>query len=465
MSFSARDLEIYFPEVDQVLKGRSLERSLLYLPGVYVFRLNGSDNQALFLSLLAPSPLLFIAEFPRLKSLNDPFFLKLEKELRRAHYQDGEVLENERIVRLNFTIIGEALQLEKRSLFLELIPHHPNLIITDEKEKIIAVYRPSSIEEPRPLMPNLQYQKPMFKGQRNVEARYVPHSFETNMREEILKTLEKKRRDYLFMPLLKSLHNRARLLSRKEESLKRDYLISSEALNDYKKGTLLLTYQNEIQLSEKVVLEGEEIALNPKKSIFQNSEAYFQKAKKAKKALPLIQEHLEKTQEEQKHLQEMLVTISLADEKDLEELLPSLKNEKKVKALPTSLKEARLPYICKWNGFTFLFGKNAKQNETLTFLLLKNRNYPWFHVANTSGAHVAILSDKPSEKALRIACSLALISIKQEDGDVIYALKKNLQKGHKTGEVKVLTHETIHIRKLEEEAMSLYKEAEKIEKL
>lgn len=294
MSFSARDLEIYFPEVDQVLKGRSLERSLLYLPGVYVFRLNGSDNQALFLSLLAPSPLLFIAEFPRLKSLNDPFFLKLEKELRRAHYQDGEVLENERIVRLNFTIIGEALQLEKRSLFLELIPHHPNLIITDEKEKIIAVYRPSSIEEPRPLMPNLQYQKPMFKGQRNVEARYVPHSFETNMREEILKTLEKKRRDYLFMPLLKSLHNRARLLSRKEESLKRDYLISSEALNDYKKGTLLLTYQNEIQLSEKVVLEGEEIALNPKKSIFQNSEAYFQKAKKAKKALPLIQEHLEK---------------------------------------------------------------------------------------------------------------------------------------------------------------------------
>ena len=67
-----------------------------------------------------------------------------------------------------------------------------------------------------------------------------------------------------------------------------------------------------------------------------------------------------------------------------------------------------MPQMINLNGTIFLYGKNAKQNDCLSFLLKLDREYTWLHIKDYSGSHIIIKSKKPTENELLFASELAL---------------------------------------------------------
>ena len=101
--------------------------------------------------------------------------------------------------------------------------------------------------------------------------------------------------------------------------------------------------------------------------------------------------------------------------------------------------------------FTVLVGKNAKDNDTLTFRVARSRDV-WLHVQGYHGSHVIIQAenqDIPFETIL-YAARLAAGYSKAKDSDnvaVDYALKKHVWKvkGAPAGAVNFTQHKTVYV--------------------
>ena len=93
------------------------------------------------------------------------------------------------------------------------------------------------------------------------------------------------------------------------------------------------------------------------------------------------------------------------------------------------------------------FGKNAKQNDELTFKKAKKSHY-FFHIKDAHGSHVIVESDNPSKEVLLTACEIAILMSGKEDGEVQYTQVKNIKKGSFLGQALLTSYETIIIKKI-----------------
>jgi predicted ribosome quality control (RQC) complex YloA/Tae2 family protein len=104
------------------------------------------------------------------------------------------------------------------------------------------------------------------------------------------------------------------------------------------------------------------------------------------------------------------------------------------------------------DGLPIFVGRNAKENEELTFGLAKSDDL-WFHASGTPGSHVVVRMEKgqtPPPETVRDAAMLALVysDLKRSGkGDVIYTCRKWVRKaqGRATGAVTVTQEKTIHL--------------------
>lgn len=105
------------------------------------------------------------------------------------------------------------------------------------------------------------------------------------------------------------------------------------------------------------------------------------------------------------------------------------------------------------DGFEILVGKNARDNDRLTFKVA-SPNDIWLHVAPTSGSHVVIrnpnnLSRIPKD-TLKEAAALSVHFSKSRDGGrvaVNYTPRKFVKKarGAPAGQVQLQRHDTIRV--------------------
>lgn len=104
------------------------------------------------------------------------------------------------------------------------------------------------------------------------------------------------------------------------------------------------------------------------------------------------------------------------------------------------------------DGFTIFVGRNARENDELTFGLAKSDDL-WLHARGTPGSHVVVRLEKGSEPApetIRDAATLALLYSdlkKSGKGDVIYTRRKWVKKakGQAPGAVTVTQEKSIHV--------------------
>ncbi len=184
--------------------------------------------------------------------------------------------------------------------------------------------------------------------------------------------------------------------------------------------------------------------LNPQK----NAERYYQKSKKHKSRVKHLEVQIERLEEELAAFEEV--------EHGFAELVAPEKLEMKVKGFDYShskamqsfikqhikLLKAGKPYLAekkhpfqefRRSGYTILVGKNAKQNDELTFRFSKKEDL-WLHVRDVTGSHVVIRNSdqKPiPNEVLEYAASLAAYYSKRKREQLVpvqYAERKYIRK-------------------------------------
>lgn len=152
------------------------------------------------------------------------------------------------------------------------------------------------------------------------------------------------------------------------------------------------------------------IPLDPLKTPSQNAQNYFHKYQKAKNALIVVEEQLEKTKEELKYFEQLLQQVETASPGDIEEIHEELVEGGYLKAKKKGgKKKNEKPSLEKYrssDGIDIYVGKNNKQNDYLTNKFAR-RDDLWLHTKNIPGSHVVIRSDEPSEQSIREAAMLA----------------------------------------------------------
>ncbi|MEO4053582.1 NFACT RNA binding domain-containing protein [Solibacillus sp. CAU 1738] len=213
------------------------------------------------------------------------------------------------------------------------------------------------------------------------------------------------------------LSNEIDKLKLKMKKLQKDFDRASELDQLQLYGELLMAnlYQFEKgpeKITVKNYYNGETVTipLSPRKTPSENAQHYFTRYNKAKNALIMIEEQLEKTRADIDYFEMLAQQVQQAAPSDIEEIREELAEQgllrlraSKKKKKPT--KPTPEQFISS-TGTKISVGKNNKQNDHLTFKLAK-KNEIWLHTKDIPGSHVVIHHSEPDETTLREAAILS----------------------------------------------------------
>ena len=154
------------------------------------------------------------------------------------------------------------------------------------------------------------------------------------------------------------------------------------------------------------------IPLDPRKTPSENAQKYFSKYQKAKNAVEIVIEQIEKAQVEVSYFDNLLQQVQAASPKDIQEIREELveggyireRQKKKLKKAQNA--KPVLDHFLSSDGTDIIVGKNNKQNDYLTNKLAA-RDEIWLHTKDIPGSHVVIRSKEPSSETIREAAILA----------------------------------------------------------
>ncbi|GLC87463.1 Rqc2 family fibronectin-binding protein [Lysinibacillus piscis] len=215
------------------------------------------------------------------------------------------------------------------------------------------------------------------------------------------------------------LQNELDKLQLKIKKLTKDYQQASKLDQFQLYGELLMAniYQfekgaKEVRVSNYYSEEGEQITipLSERKTPIENAQSYYTKYTKAKNALIMVQEQLEKTKVEIDYFSMLAQQVQQASPKDIEEIREELAEQGylKLRHLKKKKKQHKPEpeqYLSS-TGITISVGKNNKQNDMLTFKIAKRTDI-WLHTKDIPGSHVVIHASEPDDTTLREAATLA----------------------------------------------------------
>lgn len=181
-------------------------------------------------------------------------------------------------------------------------------------------------------------------------------------------------------------------------------------------GELLLAYQNQVQRGAASVTlpdyEGRprSIALDPLLTPVENAQEYFRRYHKAVRAREEIAARVAQISPDLEYLDQLATDLALAETRpEIDEVREALlaAGWAPQTSRPRS-KQASGPRRFEYEGFTIYVGRNARQNELLTFEYAAPSDL-WLHVRGLPGAHVIIKSGgrQVPETVIQKAAALA----------------------------------------------------------
>ena len=465
MSLRISQIKPYANHLNEKLKGRHLSKLSQYAEDVYAFSL--SRGGKLVFVLFGGDPCVYLSPtLPDGSSFSSPFSSYLRKTLSNATLEGVEAIEGDRILRFTLSSINEVFKPVRLFLMLELLPNRPNLILVDDEGKIEAAHRVSALSDPRPILRGVLYRLPAKNGLKGdaKEAPFDPEEYESAclQKEGELIARRKKQR---FASLLRFLKTREKSLSRKISSIEQDRKEAEMHLDDGKYGDyLFMNYASFPKSAKSFDYEGETIPLDPRKSLSSNAEAFYKRAKKAKATLALEEENKEKAIQEREKIASLLAVLDAADESFLlsaEKEYGLSKIESKGISSSELSSSSLHPFEVTYRGNIYLFGKNAKQNDFLSFAYATDKSFLWLHVKGDRGAHVVLKKENPSNEEIAFACQLALLASKREEGEVMYCPRKNVKRGNVAGQAIVKEYRSATFRSVSPEVKKAFLEAKK----
>ncbi len=250
-------------------------------------------------------------------------------------------------------------------------------------------------------------------------------------------------------------------LARKRDALAQSLSNEEEVERLRVSGELILAYTYQIA-PEQEILKAEtaagmiEIQLNPQLSAVENAQKYFKEYHHAKDAAARVPALLATATVQVEYADQMLNDLELAENRAEIEiviqaaheagLITAPRHATRVKIAPS---EPRVFMSC--DGFTMLVGKNARQNEEITFRRAKPDDL-WLHARSVAGAHVVIVRagrQVPESTVQEAAALAAQYSQARGDArvDVIVVPRKNVHRvrGGGTGMVTVKNSQVVRI--------------------
>ncbi len=199
-----------------------------------------------------------------------------------------------------------------------------------------------------------------------------------------------------------------------------------------------------------------QISLDPQKTPSENAQSYFSKYQKAKNAIEIVHDQIEKAKEEILYFDQLYQQLESASTKDIEEIREELEEEgylrvrnKKGNKKKKANDKPILEQYESSDGTVILVGKNNKQNDYLTSRVAQ-RNDIWLHTKDIPGSHVVIRNSDPTDKTILEAANIAAYFSKaRESGSVpvdfteVRHVKK--PKGAKPGFVIYVEQQTVYV--------------------
>jgi predicted ribosome quality control (RQC) complex YloA/Tae2 family protein len=193
-------------------------------------------------------------------------------------------------------------------------------------------------------------------------------------------------------------------------------------------GELLLTYQHRVDpgASEITVpdYEGESrtIDLDPQLTPVENAQRYFERYEKAQRAARKVPVRIATHKVDRLYLEQLAADLALAETRpEIDAVRQALADAgwgpkpRQRSGRPSGPRRFDL------DGFTVLVGRNARQNDAVTFEHAGSHDL-WLHVRGVPGAHVVILrgkQDVPEETIRRAAALAAYYSPVRKEGVVL----------------------------------------------
>ena len=237
-------------------------------------------------------------------------------------------------------------------------------------------------------------------------------------------------------------------LARKRDALAESLPRAEDVERRRVSGETILAYAHEIvrgqgTLTAETEIGRIEIPLNPELSAVENAQKFFKEYHRQKDALARVPALLAAANAEVEYAEQMLNDLDLAENRgEIDAAVAAARDagliaasKRRAKARPE--RSRRVPpseprLFTSRDGFTILVGKNARQNEAVTFRRAKPDDL-WLHARNVPGAHVVIVRagrEIPESTIEEAAALAAYYSTARSDtrADVIVAPRRNVQR-------------------------------------
>ena len=412
-----------------------------------------------------------------------PFFQSTEKALAETRLATLEALEGERIVRLRFDGMDGP-----RELVLEATGRHANWILCDAGGNVQAVLVP-----PRPDGPAAQrlargapYQPPTG-GVAPASAPLVEHlpaaplpelaadlaaraPLSWRVEADLGQAAEEHLADELRRDLRRRVRRRRKSARAKREGLETQEREALEAERLQRDGELLVQQhgtkgRGHAQL-EVVDYYDEStptrtLSLDPKRSVQENAERFFSRARKLKRAVDKLPAELAVARDHEAALEALLARVDDEGEDAFaleDEAVRAGWIAPRAQAAEPRKKTApapRLPYRAFHGkrGSEIRVGRSARDNDELTFRAARGNDL-WLHTADTPGSHVVLRVERgkePDHEEVLDAAHLAVHFSPLRDArraDVHIARCKEVKKPKRApaGLVTLSGGKTLHVR-------------------
>ena len=451
LKITSKDLQIIVSELKEKIKFNHISNVTIINSYDIFFSFSMYRKEKLFISLNPQHP------FVCLVSIDNPCGTKIgmlndymRKEIKDGFLLDVETLNNDRIVKISYNRTNEYFDKEERSIIIELIPHRPNFIVTNEEDIILFATHQTDIANERPIIKGLKYVLPENSNAELVEDEFNLDEFKENAANYFVDA-KRKRLQEQFKPVLTHIKSRIKTLKTKIKVLNKEIEEAKSHFVYQKIGTMLLTYaydENELNNYVKENNIDYDSSLNPGL----NANKYFQKYKKAKRTVEMDEKELAKTSDEIAYYEDCLAQSKYMNEDDIQELavllFPNkfkLGSKKKIETKPGEVTV---------EGTKIFYGKNAKQNELLTFKK-SNKTDLFLHIKDEHGSHVVIASSNPSNEVILTACEIALLLSGKEEGEIQATEIKNIKKGSFTGQAILTSYKSYIIKSVRSKTKKL----------
>lgn len=441
--------EKYINETLSKISGKVIFSPILINNETFMFPLMEDYKTSLIVSLNNKCPLVYLIKNDAFfSSFENSFVKRFRKNLNRTVITNIKLDDKDNILSFDLTAVEGGT---KRTFIAELIPNSPNLIVTNEGIIEEAYFKNKN----RNLNFGEKYIKPnsldQLTGDQAISDEFLFQIFN----EEMVRRDHEKYGDFL-----KFLNTRIKSVKKKISSINNDVKNAEENLKYTEIADEIYTL--DIDFKSRVSslnINGKDIKLDSSKSVNENCQNLYKKAKKARETINHSLSNIENAKKSLEEFERILKDFEEGDEKTKDALLAAyFPVNKKGETQETILNR---PWKYNLNGTYIYFGRNASQNDYLSFVMKMERDYTWLHIKDLSGSHIVICNRKPTDNEILFACELALICSHQKAGEVIYTKKKNVRRGHTLGEAIVKNQTTIKLNRIREETIEAFAKAKR----